>query len=265
MMLFALALLTFQPDVAMLRRLFEQNLERRHTAQSARDLGQFLMRQNDPEAARAALAEALRLDEQAGAPESLGAAAGDAAGAAAGAAASDAAELALVSPPSEAEPLLRRAAAGTDRKLSARAYAALGHLHDSQNNRAAAAQDYRHALALEESTVTLNALAQDVEPAAGVLLLQRALALDRRTLGPRHPQTATTEANLAGLLLNTNRVEESIKAATEAISIFEESLGPEHPRVAMAATILAYGLRARGDEAGAERQFSRARAINGSR
>jgi hypothetical protein len=81
-------------------------------------------------------------------------------------------------------------------------------------------------------------------------------------LGARHPETATVEANLAGVLLDANAVDESVRLATEAISILEETMGEDHPRVAISATILAFGLRAKGDFARAEQNYRRAVAID---
>jgi tetratricopeptide (TPR) repeat protein len=235
--------LLFQPDTASLRRLFEQEFARHHTAQAARDLGLFLARHGDATGAREALREALRME-----PQNL----------------ADSFELALVSPAGEAEPLLQRAAAGRDTVLAARSFAALGHLRDATGDKTGAAEAYRSAIALRESANTFEALANDVDPVEGISLLQRALAMNRRELGARHPQTATTEANLAGMLLNAGQTDASIRLIREAMAIFEERLGVEHPRVAAAATILAFGLRAKGDRAGAERYYRRALAIDGA-
>jgi tetratricopeptide (TPR) repeat protein len=240
-LLLLLCLLLFQPDVASLRRLYEQEFARHRTAQAARDLGLFLARHGEPAGARDALREALRME-----PGNL----------------ADSFELALVSPVDEAGPLLERASASTDTALAARAFDTLGHLRDATGDKAAAAQAYRHALAIQERANTLEALANDVDPAQGIPLLQRALAIDRRELGARHPQTATTEANLAGKLLNAGQTDASIRMAREAMGIFEERLGADHPRVAACAAILAYGLRAKGDRAGAERYYRRAIEID---
>lgn len=236
-----LCLLLFQPDTASLRRLFEQEFERHRTAQAARDLGLFLARHGDPAGARDALREAMRLD-----PENL----------------DDVFDLALVSPVEEAGPLLERAAASKDTVLSARAFDALGHWRDATGDKTGAAQSYRNALARRESANTLEALALDVEPAEAIPLLQRALAINRRELGARHPQTATTEANLAGKLLNTGQTDAAIPMIREAMAIFEERLGAGHPRVATTSTMLAFAFRAKGDRAGAERYFRRALAID---
>jgi Tfp pilus assembly protein PilF len=88
------------------------------------------------------------------------------------------------------------------------------------------------------------------------------VAIDRRVLGPRHPETSTTEANLAGLLLNNRQTDAALKLANSAISAFEETLGPEHPRVATMCMILAFCWQAKGDKSRAERFFRRALKID---
>ncbi len=240
------ALLLLQPDPAMLRTLYQQEFERHPTAQAARDLGLFLRGHGDAAGAHDYLSRALLMDDEAASPEAL----------------SDAVELAMVSPASEAAALLQRAAAGKDGALAARAFQTLGHLRDVTGDKPAAVECYRRALALREDAAVLEALAADLEPAQGIPLLERALVINRRKLGPRHPQYATTEASLAGYLLHAGRTAESVRMAREAMAIFEEALGPEHPRTATAATILAWGLRARGDRRGAERLYRRALAID---
>jgi hypothetical protein len=263
-----LAAFALQPDPVALRRLFEEALEQRRkeygavdarTAQAARDLGLFLSRNGDAPDARLALAEAVRIDEQAFGPTAAQTAA-------------DAADLANVSPPAEAEPLWLRAAASPSAQVAARALAALGESHAAAGDRSGAAGFFRRALAQQEAAdgrqstrvaIVLSALAQTVEAPDGIPLLERALAINRRALGSRHPETATTEANLAGLLLHAGRPEESVALSGDALLVFEQTLGADHPRAAMAAAILAWGLRAKGDKTGAERYFRRAVAIDG--
>ena len=130
---------------------------------------------------------------------------------------------------------------------------------------------YRKALAKEEEAggkdaagvaVRLNALAVLVEPREGIAMLERALAIDRRLLGERHPETSITEANLAGLLLDSGRIDAALRLATAAVAGFEDTLGPENPRVASASMILAFCWRAKGDRARAERFYRQALAID---
>ena len=267
MLLGILTALALQPDPAALRRLFEEGLQRRRqeygasdarTAQAARDLGLFLAGQKDAAGAQAALSEALLIDEKLFGPGGAQALA-------------DAADLAAVSPPAQAGPLWQRAAGSADPRVAARSLEALGASYAAAGDRTGAAGFYRRALAKEEATggkdrarvaVVLSALAQLVDLPEGITLLRRALVINRRALGARHPETATTEANLAGILLNAGRPGECVGMIRDALPIFEETLGQGHPRVAMSATILAYGLRAKGDKSGAERYYRRALAID---
>ena len=266
MILCLAAALALQPDPAAIRRLFEEALERRErqygisdarTAQAARDLGMFLAAQGDAADARSVLSKAVRIDEAlagGASPQTL----------------ADVAELAAVSSPAEAEPLWRRAAESADATLAARALGALGDLHARAGDRGGAASFYRQALAKQEAAgkdsaavaLRLNALAHFVPPVEGIAMLERALTIDRRTLGPRHPEAASTEANLAGMLLNAGRIDAAIRAGRNAIGIFEETLGKDHPRVAQTATILAYAYQGKGDRAQAGKLFRRALDID---
>jgi tetratricopeptide (TPR) repeat protein len=261
------AALALQPDPVAIRRLFEDALARREqqygqadarTAQAARDLGMFLAGQGNAADARAPLAHAVRIDETFAGPDAAQTLA-------------DAAELAAVSPPSHAERLWKRVSAATDPAVAARALAALGDLHARAGDRNGAAQFFRQALAKQESAggkdgaavaLRLNALAHFVSPAEGIAMLERALAIDRRTLGTRHPEAASTEANLAGMLLNAGRIDAAIRAARDALGIFEETLGKDHPRVAQTATILGYAYESKHDRAPAEKMFRRALQID---
>jgi tetratricopeptide (TPR) repeat protein len=255
--------LAFQPDPTILRGVFEQALTRRQeqfgvfdarTAQAARDLGMFLGRQGQNSDARNMLDQVVRIDEKLfgrDAPQTL----------------ADVAELASVSPSGQAEPLWKRASASPSPATAAQAFAELGKLHALEGDRAGAAAFYKNALAKEPTdsevaAVHLNALAKLVDAAEAVALLERALGIDRRILGARHPETATTEANLAGLLVDTPRNEEAIRLATEALAVFRQTLGPDHPRTAVAASILGYAFEVKGDRPRAEQMYRLALAID---
>ena len=260
-------LLLLQPDPAVLRRLFQEALTRREkqfgmadarTARAASDLGLFLREQGDESGARAALEEALRID-------------GKALGETASPTLADASELAAVSSPAEADSLWQRAAVSKDAGVASRALAALGELRESAGDRESAASFYRQALEKEEIAtgassarvaVRLNSLALALGPEKGIALLNRALAIDRRALGERHPETATTETNLSGLLLAAGRTGESAQMGRVALAGFEATLGSDHPRTATAASNLADALRAQGDRNGAERLYRRALDID---
>jgi tetratricopeptide (TPR) repeat protein len=251
----------------MLRQLFEDALRRQkeehglsdpRTAQAARDLGLFLRSQRDTAGARNALDEAVRIDEKALGPATAQTLA-------------DVAELAGVSAPVQAEALWRRAAESPDAKVAARALAELGQLREAASDPAGAAKLYRQALVQEEVASgrdsaqvasRLNALSRVVDPPQAIALLDRAVDMSRRHLGARHPETATLELNLAGLLLKAGHADQAVQSATDAMSIFEEVLGASHQRTAAAATILAHALRAKGDPGGAERMYRRALEID---
>jgi len=242
---------SLQPSQAMLRQLFEETLVRKkaeygdsdtRTAQAARDLGLFLAEQGDRSRARDCLAEAVQINERALGPSAAPTLA-------------DIVELAGLSPPKQAEPLWHRAAASTDAAVAARALGALGALRENAGDRAVAAKFYRHALAKEQVAsgrdsarvaVRLNALARAVKMPESIALLERALAINRRRLGPRHPETATIEANLAALLVNAGRAGEAVRLASNAMSILEETAGAEHPRTAVVAAILVNARQAAG-------------------
>jgi tetratricopeptide (TPR) repeat protein len=258
--------LALQPDPAVLRGVFEEALTRRQeqygvfhprTAQAARDLGIFLSRQGQQADARNILDQVVRIDEKifgASAVQTL----------------ADVAELAAVSPAGQAEPLWKRASETANAGVAAKAFAELGKIHALAGDRAVAATLYRRAIAKEEAAgkdsanvaLDLNALAKLVDAAAAIPLLDRALAIDRRILGARHAETATTEANLAGLLADTPRNEEAVRLATEALAVFRQTVGPDHPRSAVAASILGYAYEVAGDRRRAEQMYRLALAID---
>jgi tetratricopeptide (TPR) repeat protein len=259
--------LAMQPDPASLRRLYEDGLARRErqyglsdarTARAASDLGLFLRDLGDVEGARRALAGALTIDEKALGPNARVTLA-------------DAGDLASVSEPAASELLWRRAAESPDASIAARSLGALGELREAAGDRDGAARFYRQALSKEELSsgkdgarvaVRLNALALALGPETGIPLITRAVAIDRRIWGERHPETATAETNLSGLLLAAGRTEEAVRIGRAALSGFEATLGADHPRTAGAASNLADALRARGDRAGAEHFYRRALEID---
>ncbi len=259
--------LALQPDPSMLRGVFEEALARRQeqfgtfdarTAQAARDLGIFIARQGAESEARNVLDQVVRIDEKvfgSDAAQTL----------------ADVGELAAVSPARQAEPLWKRASEAANAGTAARALTALGKLHALADDRPGAASLYRRALAKQETAsgkdsaevaLLLNALAKLVDAGEAVPLFDRALAINRRTLGAGHAETATTEANLAGLLADTARNEEAVRLATEAFAVFRQTVGPDHPRTAVAASILGYALEVKGDRPGAERMYRLALSID---
>ena len=252
------AAMALQPDATMIRRIFEDALVQRRsefgnadtrTAQAARDLGLFLIREKDAPAAREALAEAVRIEGNL----------------------ADVVELASVSAPDQAVPLWQRASLSTDAALASRALSSLGELREAAGDRASAADFYRRALAKEESVggkyaarvaVRLIALALVTEPRQALPLLQRALAISQKVWGERHPETATAETNLVGPLLAAGRVDEAVLMGSRALASFESTVGNEHPRTAAAASNLAEAFRAKGNRKQAEMLYRRAWAID---
>jgi len=178
-----LAALAFQPAPAMIRQLFEEELARAsarygatgvQTAQAARDLGLFLVRQGEVPAARAALSQAVHADESAFGP-------------AARQTLADVADLAAISEAVQAVLLWQRAAGSADAATAARSFSALGDLRAGAGDRAGAIQYYRRAMQREEAVgagnelrvaARLNTLAILLDSRAAVPLLERALALD---------------------------------------------------------------------------------------
>jgi tetratricopeptide (TPR) repeat protein len=269
-------LLAWQPDPALLGQLYLEALERKQreygasdvrTAPAARDLGLFLSKHGSPANARKVFAELVRLDEVALGTTAIQTLA-------------DVASLANVSPPAQAEPLWRRASASPEHKVAARAFAALGQLREDAGDQTAAATFYRQALAKQEaaleqaatipekakSAILLSGIAQVfgqlVEPGEGVAVLRRSFSINRSVLGPRHPETATVEANLAGVLLDAGAVDESLRLIEDVLPILEQTLGEDHGRVAISTAILGHGLNLKGEFARAEQSFRRALAID---
>jgi tetratricopeptide (TPR) repeat protein len=263
---FGIALL-LQPAATDFRKLFEQNLAQAEqqygmangkTAAAARDLGLFLRNHNDAPGAYRALAEAVSVDEKTTGADSQQTI-------------EDIAALASVAPTAEAVTLWQRVANGPDAALASKAFAALAELAEHAGDRAQAAAMYRNALEKEESAngkdssesaVLLNALALASEPPVAVPLLERAVAIDRKRWGEKHPETATAESNLSGELLALGRVSDAVRIGALALSNFEATLGPEHPRTAAAASNLADAERAAGNRATAERLYRRALSID---
>ena len=177
-----LVALAVQPDMAMLRRLYEENLARREheygaadrrTAQAASDLGAFLERAGDKAGARRAWARAVAIDEKAigaGAPQTL----------------EDVAALAAVSPTAEARPLLERAAESSDPSVAGPALSTLAGMRQAAGDRAGAVALYRRALE--------KAVAADGKGSPIVMLLLRAI---KPLVGPQEAAALQAEYGAA--------------------------------------------------------------------
>jgi len=98
-------------------------------------------------------------------------------------------------------------------------------------------------------------------------LYERALAIREKSLGPDHPEVATSINNLAAYLFDTGKPEDSAIARPlfeRALAIREKSLVPDHPDVASSLNNLAHYLSSTGapeDLAAALPLFERALAI----
>jgi tetratricopeptide (TPR) repeat protein len=92
-------------------------------------------------------------------------------------------------------------------------------------------------------------------------LLKRAIAITEKTLGPDHPDLATSLNNLALLYRNTGRYTEAEPLYERALAIREKALGPEHPDVAQSLNNLANLYRDTGGYTEAEPLYERAIAI----
>jgi tetratricopeptide (TPR) repeat protein len=262
-------LLAFQPDTALLRRVYEDQVARcerefgpgdPRTAQAARDLAFFLKGAGKDKDAAAAFSKALRIDQA-----NLGA---DARQSLAGLIA-----LASVSPPVEAETLLRRALASPsmNSQLAVPALSTLGDLRFAAGDRKGAAASWRLAIqhaelvnGKESDAVAkiLYSLSRIVDANEAVDLLARAKNIALQTWGERHPETATCEINLANALLKAGRKAEAAEQARQGLASFEASLGPRHPRVAVALTTLAEVMRAQGNAREAVALYRRALEID---
>jgi tetratricopeptide (TPR) repeat protein len=60
-------------------------------------------------------------------------------------------------------------------------------------------------------------------------LLQRALAIREKALGPEHPETATSLNNLAELYRAMGAYDKALPLAQLALAIREKVSGPDHP------------------------------------
>ena len=93
----------------------------------------------------------------------------------------------------------------------------------------------------------LAGLLQDQGDFAGARpLLERALAIAERALGPAHPNTNRLRSNLAKVLVSTGSPQEALKFGAAALAAHEAALGPSHPWTADSAGVMAQALEAIG-------------------
>jgi tetratricopeptide (TPR) repeat protein len=60
-------------------------------------------------------------------------------------------------------------------------------------------------------------------------LYQRTLSIFEKALGPDHPNTGITIANIANLWATSGRLEDALPLARRALAIFARALGDAHP------------------------------------
>ena len=74
----------------------------------------------------------------------------------------------------------------------------------------------------------------------GVVVAQKALQVAEQTVGPDHPDVATSLHNLAGLYLAQGDYAKAEPLHKRSLAIKEKALGPDHPDVAMGLNNLAW-------------------------
>jgi tetratricopeptide (TPR) repeat protein len=94
-----------------------------------------------------------------------------------------------------------------------------------------------------------------------IQLAERALVIREKSLGPEHPDVATSLNNLAELYRTKGDYAKAEPLLQRALAIWEKALGPEHPDVANSLNNFALLYYAKGDHAKAEPLFQRALAI----
>lgn len=156
-----------------------------------------------------------------------------------------------------AQALYQRLATDSDAAVASRALARLG-----RHEEAVRAAEKAHGGSHPEVAVRLNGLALSLSPVEAEPLLRRAVAIQRSSLGARHPETAVTMSNLANVLLARRRVAEAETLQRTALEALTAALGDANPKVATSASNLADVLAAKGDLAGAARHYRLALAID---
>jgi tetratricopeptide (TPR) repeat protein len=141
-----------------------------------------------------------------------------------------------------------------------------GQNYELQINYAEAERYYKRAAVNDdENTLYLDAHARILKTlgryAEAEPLYRRALAIDEKALGLKHPDVATSLNNLAGLLYKQGKYVEAEPLYRRALAIGEKTLGPDHPAVATRLNNLAGLLEAQGKYVEAEPLYRRALAI----
>jgi tetratricopeptide (TPR) repeat protein len=120
-------------------------------------------------------------------------------------------------------------------------------------------------MAFPEAAQLLNStgdyLTKSAQYAQAEPLLQRALAIRERVLGPEHLDTATSLNNLAGLYWSQRQYAQAEPLYQRALTIDEKVYGPDHPDVATDLNNLARLYQDQGKYEQAEPLYQRALAI----
>jgi len=90
---------------------------------------------------------------------------------------------------------------------------------------------------------------------------RQALSVAKRTVGPNHPDYATSLNNLALLYSRLGRYDKAEPLYLRALTIFEKALGPDHPYVVTTLENMADLYRAMNKFEEAEKMEMRIRAI----
>ena len=241
---FSLCTLLFaQPDPLSLVPLYRSAYEARKTARTAEDLGLFLAKHVSKDEAAGYLEEALALDRRSYPSNHprIG---------------QDLENLIDVVP--DPRRFIEQAAANQDPAIAARNLSRLSSLAET---RAQAIAYARKALALEpvNKAVRMNDLALLLDSPQALPLLEQALALQKRVIDP---ERATTQSNLANLLVVLGKLDRAELLQKQALTVFEATLGPAHPRVAASLSGLADIAKERGQIAEARKLYQRALAID---
>ena len=90
----------------------------------------------------------------------------------------------------------------------------------------------------QETAVLLNSLGNylhnRMELASARAVLERALAIDEKALGPDHTGVASIANNLGSVLQDQGDLEGARKCFERALAIFESRLGKDHPNSILA-------------------------------
>ena len=92
-------------------------------------------------------------------------------------------------------------------------------------------------------------------------MYREALEIQRRLLGPSHPEVGTLLNNLGVLMNASGRYVEAEATHREALRVRQAALGPGHPYVANSLLNLAHSLESRGDWTGAVALYDQAAKI----